>query len=199
MLKSAKFEILTNTLTHTQKRNVAAYCGMQSTDQSSKHIPAQLQLYEVNDKVEKPGQKPKSTVSLFEAKIESNYTNPPQGAYTTMIVPETANLSASPSTTPSSTGSHSGSGIVGSQGSGSGSGVFASGMHKFTITTSNGEVHEFRTESENDRLRWVKLLQLLVMFPYSSIPEEPSSDPIKKLFQEGLDPNQYGAGECVGG
>lgn len=163
---------------------------------SSKPISAQLQLYEVYEKVEKPGQKPKNSITLNEAKIDSNYTNPSQGAYSTaMVVPDNANLSVSPSTTPSSTGSHSGSGIVGSNGSGSG--VVTSGMHMFTIITQTGEVHEFRTETENDRLRWVKLLQLLVMFPFSSIPEEPVSDPIKKLFQGRLDPKQYKAGECA--
>jgi len=63
----------------------------------------------------------------------------------------------------------------------------------FQIATPN-ETHEFRTDSENDRLRWMKLLGLLVMFPYSTTPEEPQNNPIKKSFRCKLIPTQYGAG-----
>jgi len=53
--------------------------------------------------------------------------------------------------------------------------------HSFQIATPN-EMHEFCTDSKNDCLRWMKLLGLLVMFPYSTIPEEPQNNPIKESF-----------------
>ena len=67
---------------------------------------------------------------------------------------------------------------------------------RFLLTTSN-ETHEFQTNTENDCLRWVKLLGLLVMFPFSVIPEEPQSNPIKESFRCKLDPVQYRAGTCI--
>jgi len=72
-------------------------------------------------------------------------------------------------------------------------GTQGTALHSFQIATPN-ETHEFRTDSENDRLRWMKLLGLLVMFPYSTIPEEPQNNPIKESFRCKLDPTQYGAG-----
>lgn len=86
--------------------------------------------------------------------------------------------------------SSQGGSIPGSSGTGE--------LYMFTVATISGELHEFRTESENDRLRWVKLLQVLVMYPYSQIPEEPKSNPIKDNFRQGLDAKDYNAGErCV--
>lgn len=175
-----------------QKRAVTAYCGINSLEQNPKTPCSQMQLYEDYEKVEKPGQKPKNTIKLEEAKIDSSYSNPSSAYSSTISSPHGGvRLSVSPSGYSSS---GSGSGVVGS---GSGSGTVSSGVHMFSVTTKSGEVHEFRTETENERLRWVKLLQLLVMFPRSSIPEEPKSNPIKDTFRLRLEAVQYGASKSL--
>lgn len=154
---------------------------------------AQLTLNEDYEKVEKPGQKPKNMILLDGAKIECSYIS------SNSVYSNAARLSASPSpSSHSSSQGGSGSGII--SGSGSGSGTITSGnMYSFVIITQNSDVHEFFTESENDRLRWVKLLQLLLMFPFSSIPDEPTNKPIKESLLSKLDPKRYSAGEkgCV--
>ncbi len=66
-------------------------------------------------------------------------------------------------------------------------------QHLFVIVVQN-DTFEFRTDSENERLRWVKLLGLLVMLPYSVIPEEPGSNPIKHSLRAKQDLQWYGAG-----
>jgi hypothetical protein len=145
---------------------------------------AQLTLNEDYEKVEKPGQKPKNMILLEAASIDCSYTNSYSNA---------GRLSASPSPSPhSSSQGGSGSGII--TGSGSSSGTVGN-MHPFNVVTKGGDIHEFLSESENDRLRWVKLLQLLIMFPYSTIPEEPTNKPIKDTLRSQLDPKRYGAGE----
>ena len=174
-----------------QKRAVTAYCGINSLEQNPKTPCSQMQLYEDYEKVEKPGQKPKNTIKLEEAKIDSSYSNPSAYSSTVSAPNGGVRLSVSPSGYGSS---GSGSGVVGS---GSGSGTVSSGVHMFSVTTKSGEVHEFRTETENERLRWVKLIQLLVMFPRSSIPEEPKSNPIKDTFRLRLEAVQYGASKSL--
>lgn len=100
-------------------------------------------------------------------------------------------VSVSPPNSASS-GSGSGSGLVGS-----GSGTVASSVHSFSVITKNGEINEFRTETENERIRWVRLLQLLVMFPFSLIPDEPRTNPIKDTFRLRLDAVKYGASKFL--
>jgi hypothetical protein len=63
---------------------------------------------------------------------------------------------------------------------------------QFLVIHSN-EVNEFRSESGDMKVHWLKLLTLLTMFPYSVIPEEPSSNPISEGFRYKLDPKSYGA------
>ena len=167
-----------------QKRVVTAYCGAVDAGANGKSAVAQLTLNDDYEKVEKPGQKPKSMIPLEGAKIDyggSAYSSP-------------SRMSASPSPSPHGSLGGSGSGLI--IGSGSGSGTISSGgnMCAFTVITQNGETHEFMTESENDRLRWVKLLTLLVMFPYSTIPDEPKNMPIKDSLRSRLDPEKYNAG-----
>ena len=171
---------------------MTAYCGCgPGANSNGKAAVAQLTLNEDYEKVEKPGQKPKSMIPLEGAKIDCSYLS---GG---TIYSNPSRLSASPSPSPhSSSLGGSGGGII--SGSGSGSGTVSSGsMYAFSIITQNGDVHEFLSESENDRLRWVKLLQLLLMFPYSTIPDEPTGQPIKESFRAKLDPKKYNAGECV--
>ena len=107
-------------------------------------------------------------------------------------------MSASPSPSPHGSLGGSGSGIISGSGSGSGTISSTGNMYSFTIVTQNGDSHEFMTESENDRLRWVKLLQLLLMFPYSTIPDEPRNMSISDSLRSQLDPKKYNAGTSYG-
>lgn len=188
-------EVLRGKLFHRRKGNawkkraVIAFCGMQS----AKATPAQLLVLEDYEKVEKDKQKPKNFVKLEGAKIESSYTganvsgSASQGsspAYSTALAATTTTVSPS---SKSPLGSSSGST------SGSGSGLVVAGaVYSFSVRLEN-EVHEFRMESENDRIRWVKLLGLLAMFPHSTIPEEPVENPIKPTLRLKLDPRLYHA------
>lgn len=147
-------------------------------------VSAQILIFDDYEKVEKPGYKPKNSIKLEGAKIDtvysspspSNTNSPAYGNTSTVTSPPSGNrFSSSPS--PSLSSSNGGE------------------LYAFTVATSGGDVHEFRTESENDRLRWVKLLQLLVMYPYSPIPDEPATNPIKDSFRQALEAKQYEAGE----
>lgn len=172
---------------------VTAYCGSLAIAANGKSAVAQLTLNEDYDKVEKPGQKPRSMIPLEGAKIECSYIPGSSGVYS-----NPSRLSASPSPSPhGSFQGGSGSGTISSSGSGSGIVVSSGTMYPFTIVTQNGDTHEFLSESENDRLRWMKLLQLLLMFPYSTIPEEPKNAPIKESFRANLDPKEFNAGVYV--
>lgn len=169
---------------------MTAYCG-HTGGSDGVAIVAQLTINEDYEKVEKPGQKPKSMIPLEGAKIECSYIS---GGANGTVYSNPSRMSASPSPSPhgSSLGG-SGSGSI--TGSGSGTISSAGGSYTFSITTQNGDLHEFLSESENDRLRWVKLLQLLLMFPYSTIPNEPTNQPIKESFRKKLDPKKYNASE----
>ena len=171
-----------------QKKAVAAFSGIGGSganagETTTKSIPAQIQIFEDYEKVEK-GNKPKSLIKLEGAKLESLCSSPSASnagspAYGSAIVtspPNSMRLSSSPSPSLSNNGSE---------------------LYAFSVTTNTGEVHEFRTDSENERLRWVKLLQLLVMYPYSTVPEEPVTNPIKDSFRQALEAKQYGAGMLV--
>ncbi len=170
-----------------QKRGVCALAGMGGSNggEGSKSVSAQILIYEDYEKVEKPGSKPKNTIRLDGAKIESSYSSPNASntsspAYSSAVTTPQGGLRLSASPSPSSA-SNLQNGPVAE-------------FYPFTVATSTGEVHEFRVEMENDRLRWVKILQLLVMYPFSPIPEEPSSNPIKDSFRQSLEAKQYGAG-----
>lgn len=64
---------------------------------------------------------------------------------------------------------------------------------QFLVILTN-EVNEFRSDSSDTKVHWLKLLTLLAMFPHSAIPEEPRSNPISESFRYKLDPKAYGAG-----
>ena len=125
---------------------------------------------------EKPGSKPKTCIKLEGAKIESSCSSP---SSSNTNFPAYSSAIASPQGAPSpSTSLHNG----------------VQDLYSFTVTTASGEVHEFRIEAESERLRWVKILQLLVIYPYSQIPEEPNTNPIKDSFRQSLEAKQYNAG-----
>lgn len=180
---------------------------MGNSIEGGKTISAQIQIFDDYEKIEKPGCKPKGSIKLDNAKIESSYSSPAASntsspAYTSTMVLASqgaVNISSSPSLSMgSSSTSQTGSTPSLSAGSASGSIPGPNGntdIYIFTVATSSGDLHEFRTDSENDRLRWVKLLQLLVMYPYSPIPEEPKVNPIKDSFRQALEAKQYNAGK----
>lgn len=85
---------------------------------------------------------------------------------------------------------------VGSQGSPSPSGTSLEKACQFLVILQN-ETHEFRTESGDMKVHWLKLLTLLTMFPHSVIPEEPSSNPISEGFRFKLQATSYNAGMLV--
>ena len=65
----------------------------------------------------------------------------------------------------------------------------------FQIVLKNGDIFEFFAELPEDQKQWIKRLQLLLMFPYSPIPEEPLHNPIKEGYRAKLKPIDYKAGE----
>ncbi len=132
---------------------------------------------------EKPGQKPKNIIKLESVQIDSSYSG---NACSSTVA--SGRVSVSPS---SFNIGGSGSGIIDSS-----SGT-VTGIYIFCIVQKSGEAHEFQTETENDRLRWVKLLQLLIMYPRSSIPDEPKNNPIKDTLRLRLEAKKYGASECL--
>ena len=85
---------------------------------------------------------------------------------------------------------------VGSQGSASpgANGTAFEKACQFLVISPN-EVNEFRSESGDMKVHWLKLLTLLTMFPHSVIPEEPSINPINEGFKCKLVANNYGAGK----
>ena len=188
-VKASTYINLCTQHTYSQKRVVIANCGSSAT---KKQLSAQLQLFEDYEKVEKHGTKPKKTVELSYAKVSAVSAGSPSGSQTNSPAGAVTGVSISPSPSPSPRNSLtlSTSPSIHSLSLQSGT------SHRFLVITSN-ETHEFRTETENDRLRWVKLLGLLVMFPYSVIPEEPQINPIKESFRCKLDPVQYRAGTCI--
>ncbi len=160
--------------------------GGSSSAETGKNISAQILIFDDYEKAEKPRCKPKNSIRLEGAKIDSSYSSPSASntsspAYSSAVTSPQGGirLSASPSPSTSSQGNS------------------APELYAFTVATSNGDVHEFKTESENDRLRWVKLLQLLVMYPFSPIPEEPKPNPVKDSFRKTLEAQKFGASKWI--
>ena len=67
----------------------------------------------------------------------------------------------------------------------------ASTSCSFSVTTSQGTAYEFTADNESERLMWVTVLEFLAMFPYASVPEVPSCNPV---FRRDLNPEDYNAG-----
>ena len=64
----------------------------------------------------------------------------------------------------------------------------------FQIELKNGEVFEFFAITEDNSRLWIKHLKLLLVFPYSPIPDEPQYNPIKDGFRAKLNPMDFNAG-----
>ena len=67
--------------------------------------------------------------------------------------------------------------------------------YEFTITTPNVLPYVFWADSEDGRLRWVELLEVLSMYPFSPIPKQPKISPIKDSFRKSFNAETYGAGK----
>ena len=186
MVKSLTVDFFHHTThTHTQRRIVVAFCG---TSQSSEQSARLEILGDYEDTTKRTDQKPKDALELNGAKIETTSGGSPSGSqgsspYSTIgsSTSPRNSLVGSPSPRNSTLGTS-----PSSQG-------LAANQYIFQVSCS-GKSHEFRTDSENDRIRWVKLLGLLVMFPLAPIPKEPESNPIAESFHSKLDAKKFGAG-----
>ena len=178
-----------------QKKVVVAFCGegMGNNVQVGKAFTAHIQIFKNCGKLQKHGGKPKGSINLENAKIESS--NSPlfelshestNNTFATAVQPRKININpliSLSSITSKSSRSHSG--------------TESSHCFFFTVATSGGELHEFHTESENCRSKWLKILQFLVMYPHSKIPEEPAVNPIKENLWQELEAKQFDAGLYV--
>lgn len=127
---------------------------------------AQVLIFEDNENLQKSKFKPKISINLDGAEISC----------------------------PSSTSSDSASKLAEKRESGV-SVSSSCDYFSFSITLGDGAVHTFYANSDNERLRWIKLLKLLATYPFSPIPKEPKVNPIKDSFRRSLDTKQYGAGK----
>ena len=128
--------------------------------------PGQMEIYE---EINKTYQKPKKIISLIDINQPGVQTGSP-----------CTSLSSSPGNAVIFGTSPSSNGIS---------------LHPFQLVLRTGEVFEFFAESPEDQRQWVKRLGLLLMFPHSPIPEEPTNSPIKDTFRARLNPADYKAGE----
>ena len=64
----------------------------------------------------------------------------------------------------------------------------------FIVTTSSNKVYRFVAESKDYCLNVMSILQLLALFPYSSIPAKPKVNPIKDSFRNSLEAKDFKAG-----
>lgn len=66
----------------------------------------------------------------------------------------------------------------------------------FMLLLQTGEGVELFAEAREEQLLWIKHLNLLAMYPYSPLPEEPRVCPIKDSFRARLNPANFDAGGC---
>ena len=65
----------------------------------------------------------------------------------------------------------------------------------FMLLLQTGEAVELYAEAKEEQQLWIKHLNLLAMYPYSPLPEEPRVCPIKDSFRARLNPANFDAGE----
>ena len=66
-------------------------------------------------------------------------------------------------------------------------GLSTENSRQFLVIEKN-KVHELRCDSAEMHVHWLNLLNLLTLFPYSIIPEEPQLNPFSEFFRAKLDP-----------
>ena len=67
---------------------------------------------------------------------------------------------------------------------------------QFRVVHHNG-IDEFCSESGHIKVNWLELLELLILYPYSVIPEELKVNPISEGFRCKLDPKAHGTGKLL--
>ena len=71
----------------------------------------------------------------------------------------------------------------------------ASSLWGMMLLLTSGEAVELFADTREQQLQWVQYLNLLAMFPYSPIPEEPRNNPIRSSLRSKLNPSKYEAGQ----
>ena len=72
-----------------------------------------------------------------------------------------------------------------------------SSLWGFMLLLQTGEAVELYAEAKEEQQLWIKHLNLLAMYPYSPLPEEPRVCPIKESFRARLNPTNFDAGELL--
>lgn len=144
---------------------VVGYCGTHDCQTAG-----QIELFEESSK---NYQKPKRVISLLDIRRDPGV----------QAMTPCSPLSCSPA-------SPHGSSFLGTSPSATQTGM----LWPFQIVLNAGEVLEFFLELPEDQKQWMKRLGLLLMFPYSPIPEEPSHTFVKDSFKAKLNAKEYGAG-----
>lgn len=147
---------------------MVGYCGTHDCTNAG-----QIEMFEESFK---NYQKPKRIISLLDVRRDPGIQS----------VSPCSSLSCSPAQQ-----SPRGSSILGTSPSSSQGGM----LWPFQIVLNHGEVLEFFLETQEDQKQWMKRLGLLLMFPYSPIPEEPSPTAVNESFKAKLNPRDYGAGQ----
>ena len=62
------------------------------------------------------------------------------------------------------------------------------------LLLTSGEAVELFADTREQQQQWIQYLNLLAMFPYSPIPEEPRNNPIRSSLRTKLKPSNYDAG-----
>ena len=62
----------------------------------------------------------------------------------------------------------------------------------FCVTTQAGICYQFRAQDDFECQLWINMLKFLIIFPYSSVPQDPKCD--TSMFDKKTDARQYGAG-----
>ena len=68
-------------------------------------------------------------------------------------------------------------------------------LHSFRILLCNDDSLEFFADTNEDQRKWMNVLELVLMFPNSCIPQEPSACHIQEYLTTNLNPNDYNSGK----
>lgn len=63
------------------------------------------------------------------------------------------------------------------------------------LLLTSGEAVELFADTREQQLQWIQYLNLLSMFPYSPLPEEPRNNPIRSSLRAKLKPSKFDAGK----
>ena len=152
-----------------QRAEVVVYCATYDSK-----TPGQIEIYE---ECYKNYQKPKKVILLTTIKEHGLQEGLPLAFYSSSPAqnsPRNSYLSSSPSSLSLSNPS-------------------VQSLFPFHIHLKSGGTLDFYTSSPEDQRQWMKRLGLLLMFPYSPIPDEPSCNPINDALRNRLHLKDYKA------